>query len=265
MRSTCGQSESVVPVQGGTLFVKSWTPSGEKSGEAPIVLIHESLGCVEGWKEFPEKLCENLNRVVIAYDRLGFGKSSARTDQPTIHFIQEEVETYLPSVVKSLGLKRVVVLGHSVGGAMAVAFAATHPEICEAVITESAQAFIEERTRRMIQLAQFFFQRPETFAKLVKLHGEKTQWVLDAWTQVWLSPEFEGWNLRNELPNLRCPLLALHGDRDEFGSTAFPDLLCELSGAASTKHLLANCGHVPHREHPDLVLGFIGDFLNRGL
>jgi pimeloyl-ACP methyl ester carboxylesterase len=260
MSTDIADAESYVPVPGGTLFVKSWA-RGATHDKSPILLLHDSLGCVEAWRMFPEKLSERTNRIVVAYDRLGFGKSSTREELPKLNFIQQEAEVFLPALAKSLGLERFTVYGHSVGGAMGVAFAAAQPEMCESLITEAAQVYVEEGTRRGIQLAQVLFQRPEVFAKLVKLHGDKAQWVLDAWTRVWLSYEFEGWSLRDELSKVRCPLMAIHGDRDEFGSEAFPELLCELSKGPATKHILTNCGHIPHREHFDTVLILVDDFL----
>lgn len=127
-------------------------------------------------------------------------------------------------------------------------------ERCLGVITEAAQAFVEDRTLEGIRKAQVDFKDPKVFSRLEKYHGEKTQWVLDAWIQVWLSEAFSGWSLKDELPEVHCPLLAIHGDRDEYGSNKFPEMICELTGGPSEKMIVPECGHVPHREKTELIL-----------
>ena len=91
-------------------------------------------------------------------------------------------------------------------------------------------------------------------ARLARYHGDKAQWVLDAWTKTWLSAEFAGWKLDDDLGRLDCPLLAIHGDRDEFGTQRQPDAIGGLTQAAGEVIILDDCGHVPHREKPEAVL-----------
>lgn len=251
--------ERRIPVPGGSLFAKSWTPSSVH--REPLVLFHDSLGCIATWRDFPERLAEATNRQVIAYDRLGFGRSSARKELPSVLFVTEESDSSLPALLDAFQIDSFSCFGHSVGGAMAVVTAGHFKDRCRAVVTESAQAFIEERTRQGISRAREDFKNPELFRKLEKHHGDKTQWVLDAWIKVWLSEDFADWSLVQDLPKMRCPVLALHGDRDEYGSTKFPELICDLAGGPSELRLLENCGHVPHREYPDQVLTIVSRFL----
>ena len=129
---------------GGHLFARCWR--SVQSERAPVVLIHDSLGCTELWRDFPPALAAATSRTVISYDRLGFGKSTARQGRPGTDFIHEEAEVYVPALLHGLGVSDFVVFGHSVGGAMALALAALCAGRCEAVITEAAQAFVEPRT-----------------------------------------------------------------------------------------------------------------------
>ncbi|WP_373997826.1 alpha/beta fold hydrolase [Bdellovibrio bacteriovorus] len=252
-------TEQFVDIPKGKLFVKKWS-SAESKG-APIVLLHDSLGCVELWKDFPQRLCETTGRDVIAYDRLGFGKSTARDERPSIRFINEEAEFYFPVIAKELNLTEFILFGHSVGGAMAVAIAGQYPQVTQAVITESAQAFVEQRTIDGITQAKKDFSDPTVFSKLARYHGEKTQWVLDAWIQVWLSSEFSAWNLQTDLQKMKCPVLAIHGENDEYGSAKFPETICQYAGGSSQLCLLENTGHVPHRENPERILKLVSEFL----
>lgn len=246
-------TDAYLPVPGGEVFVRTWMPSAS-SHSIPLVLLHDSLGCVELWREFPARLAERLNRPVIAYDRLGFGRSSPRHELPSPQFIREEAEVQVPALCTALGLAEFVLFGHSVGGGMALLIAATQPTKCQAVITESAQAFVEERTRAGIRAAQALFQQPEQMARLRKYHGDKAEWVLRAWTETWLSPAFDEWTLGPDLPRVRCPVLAIHGDQDEFGSVAFPRFIVEHIGGPAELAVLEGVGHVPHRERPGDVL-----------
>lgn len=199
---------------------------------------------------------------MIAYDRLGFGQSSPRAERPSIDFIDEEARLFLPALRHALDLPRYVLFGHSVGGAMALTMAA-NDEGCTAVITESAQAFVEARTLDGIRAAQAQFAVPQQFARLARLHGDKARWVLDAWTEVWLSPEFAAWNLDASLARIRCPVLAIHGDLDEYGSVEFPRRIVGKANGPTQGAILEGCGHVPHRERQGDVLHLTAAFLDR--
>lgn len=252
--------DQFLPVPGGRVFVRCWgRPSGD--GPAPIVLVHESLGCVAMWRDFPAALALATGRSVIAYDRLGFGQSSPRQDLPGFAFIEEEARTIFPQLLDGLGIPSCVVFGHSVGGGMAVTMAALQPARVRAVIAEAAQAAIEERTLAGIRAAQAAFAQPEQFARLAKWHGEKTQWVLDAWVQTWTSPAFRHWSLRPMLEHVHCPVLVIHGLLDEYGSEAFAHTIARHAKGPATLALLENTGHIPHKEVPETVLARTMQFL----
>lgn len=243
----------------GQLFAQSWSPVQERG--VPVVLLHDSLGCVALWRDFPERLAQVSGRRVIAYDRLGFGRSAAHPGQLVLNFVQDEALGDFQAVCLQLDVTRFAVMGHSVGGGMAVGCAAAWPQACEKLITESAQAFVEHRTLEGIRNAKSQFAEPGQLARLQRYHGDKAEWVLRAWTDTWLSPEFSQWNLDAQLLQVRCPLLSLHGDNDEFGSTRHPEHITALATEPVSLHVLQNCGHVPHREQADAVLTLVQGFL----
>lgn len=251
----------LVELPGGSVFVRQWRMG--HSDRPPIILLHDSLGSVDLWRDFPDALARVTTRHVIAYDRLGFGRSTQRIERPSADFISEEAETFFPAILPALGIPRFALFGHSVGGAMALVIAASQREGCEAVITESAQAFVEPRTLSGIRTAKAKFGDPEQLAKLAKWHGEKARWVLDAWTEVWLSPEFLSWNIDQHLGKVRCPVLAIHGDVDEYGSVEFPRRITSKARGPSELAILDHCGHVPHRERKAEVLRLTASFLKR--
>lgn len=252
-----------VPVPGGTAFVRDWRPHGARG--APIVLLHDSIGCVEMWRDFPAALAAATARRVIAYDRLGFGRSDPYPGKLPPDFIAREGQETLPAVLAALDIGPFVLCGHSVGGGMALAAAAGADTACVAVIAMSAQTFVEDTTLDGVRAAQrAFVPEGPLFARLVKYHGDKTGWALDAWIGTWLDPAFAGWTLAPALARLRRPALVLHGDRDEYGTRAHPEMVARLVPGARIV-LLETCGHIPYREHPARVLDLAAAFLGDGV
>jgi pimeloyl-ACP methyl ester carboxylesterase len=255
-------SDHLITTEEGTLLARLWVPSDlRRDTDATIVLFHDSLGCVELWRDLPEQLAVATRRSVVAYDRLGFGRSDPHPGALSLTFIRDEAATAVPRLRKALGLGRIVPFGHSVGGGMAIATAARWPEACAAVVTESAQTFVEDRTRAGLRAARVDFERPGQLERLARYHGEKARWVLDAWIGTWLSPAFAGWCLDDDLRGVHCPTLALHGDHDEYGSVQHPERIASLTQGPSRAVILEGCGHVPHREQPTRVLDEVARFL----
>jgi pimeloyl-ACP methyl ester carboxylesterase len=251
-----------IATEQGRIFARVWAPPGRRHhGDAPILLFHDSLGCVELWRDFPEQLAAATGRSVVAYDRLGFGRSDAYPGALPLTFIGDEGATMVPRLCEALGMRAIVAFGHSVGGGMAIATAARCPERCVAVVTESAQSFLEDRTRSGLLAARVEFARPGQLERLARYHGAKARWVLDAWLETWLSPEFAGWRLDDDLRAVHAPTLALHGDQDEYGSAAHPGRIAGLTSGPARAVILEGCGHVPHREQPARVLTEVTAFL----
>ncbi len=250
------------------MFARIWHPSGEgmdRGAESPIVLFHDSLGSVALWRRFPERLCTATGRTVIAYDRLGFGNSDPFQGEWSSRFIHEEARTFFPVLREQLGIETFIAMGHSVGGAMAALCAAALPSACRALITESAQAFVEDRTLQGIREAKSAFHQDGQLNRLAKYHGDKARWVLEAWTETWLSPEFLSWNLDADLSTIVCPALILHGEHDEYGSERHPMRLAQAMAGETQVVLLPGCRHVPHREAEDTVVELVSSFLRRAL
>lgn len=257
--------EHLVLTSVGNLYVKTWKPPAEAGSPsmAPVILFHDSLGSVELWRDFPEALALSLGREVIAYDRPGFGRSHPRTDILESTFITNEATGAFMAVCSQLAIEDFIAFGHSVGGAMAAACAATFPDQCLALITEAAQAFVEDRTVKGIRDAEAVFAQDGQINRLKKYHGEKARWVLRAWIDTWVSDEFKSWTLNETLSRVTCPVLAIHGENDEFGSLAHPERYTSIPKGPCVMELLPDCGHVPHKEKPEAVTGIVREFLTQ--
>ncbi|GKT26712.1 alpha/beta hydrolase [Acidovorax sp. SUPP3334] len=273
----------------GRLFARRWSAVSPPSPGAhegtltallppPIVLFHDSLGCVELWRAFPAALCQATGRDVVAYDRLGFGRSDARTGLLPLDFVADEARSSLPALRAHFGVQRFVALGHSVGGGMAAHCAAARnrtqggdaagdaarhaADDCAALITIAAQACVEERTLQGIREARDQFRIPGAMERLARYHGsDKAPWVLGAWVDTWLHPDFADWSLADAMARVTCPVLALHGDRDEYGSTEQPERIARWAVGPAQVQILPGAGHVPHREKPAAVAARIAQFL----
>lgn len=246
---------------GGRLFARQWLREPAGVELASVVLLHDSLGCVELWRDFPASLAAATGRRVIAYDRLGFGRSDARIGRPPTDFIAQEASATWPLVRAQLGIGRFAVVGHSVGGGMAVEIAAHDAADCVALVTMAAQAFVEDRTLAGLRVARRQFEDPAQVERLARYHGDKAAWALDAWLGRWLDPAFAAWTLDTALPRVACPVLAIHGDQDEYGSAAHPRRIVEGVAGPSRLEMLAGGGHIPYREQPELVTRLIADFI----
>lgn len=246
--------------RGGRLFARVWSPA-MATDRAPIILLHDSLGSVELWRGFPAALCAATGRQVVAYDRLGFGKSAPRPGKLALDFVASEAEHDFSAVRRELGIDRFVVFGHSVGGGMAVNCAARLGEACVALITESAQAFVEDRTVEGIEEARELFKDDSQIERLKRYHGDKTRWVLDAWIGSWLHPDFAAWSLAPALPRVKCPTLVIHGIDDEYGSPKHPQQIAEGVGGSARLEIMPDTRHVPHREKEAEVIRMLTDFL----
>lgn len=251
--------DTLIPTALGRIHARRWP--GQEG--AAIVLLHDSLGSVDLWRDFPAKLAQVTGRTVIAYDRLGFGQADAHPGRLAPDFVAAEADDGFAALLKHFDLSRFILFGHSVGGGMAVSIAAAYPDRCLGLITESAQEFVEDRTLAGIQVAGEQFRDPAQLDRLKRYHGDKAQWVLDAWVQTWHSAEFADWNLDATLPRVTAPLLAIHGENDEYGSMRHPEKLIALTGGASQMLPMPGCGHVPHREREGEVLDAVRAFLDR--
>ncbi len=228
----------------------------------PIVLLHEGLGSVSSWGSFPERLANDLGRRVLAYDRLGYGVSPANPGPWGADFLHREAVA-LADLLRSEGLSEVILVGHSDGGSISLLYpavnaGATVPHIA-GIVSISAHTYLEPVTVTAIQRLRVGFT--DGLRKGLARHHTDVDATFDAWSGVWVSDRFSTWAIDNELSSVDCPVLAIQGTDDSYGSWHQIDRL--VAGVAGPTSVVSLTGvdHWPHREATDEVVRAIGLFL----
>ena len=235
----------------------------EKAAKKTIVFLHEGLGCIGFWKDFPDALCARLGLPGLLYDRWGYGASDPFDRPRTKDYLADEAFFSLPEVLAAAGIERPILVGHSDGASIALLYAAAFPDKPLAVVSEAAHVFVEEEALAGIRLAIQAFESGDLARRLERHHGEKTKKVFEAWADTWLSPGFRDWNIEAALPHIRAPLLLLQGAEDEYGTAAQVEAIEKGASGPVESHLLPGCGHVPHHQARERVLDLMTDFLRR--
>jgi len=227
-----------------------------------ILLLHEGLGCVAMWRHFPEKLAAATGCRLIAWSRAGYGGSQAYAEARTPRYMHREAEEALPALIAALGIERPVLVGHSDGGSIALIFAGTFPEVPLAVAVMAPHEFVEEVTLAGIRDARVAWESTDLPKKLARYHHDQTQRVFSDWNDTWLMPAFRDWNIESCLANIRCPVLAIQGEDDEYASMRQIDAIAEQ--VPGTKLLkLPACGHSPHRDQEAAVIAALTEFIGK--
>lgn len=230
-----------------------------------MVFLHESLGCIDTWREFPAFLAEAAGLDAIVYDRLGYGLSAPMPDAPrTPRYLHIEAER-LFGLLDVLGIDDVVLFGHSDGGSIALLAAAMQPERVRAVITEGAHVFVEERTLEGVRTAQTLMAKTDLPVRLARYHGDKVARLTSAWIDTWLAPEFRDWHIAADLRAARCPALIIQGDGDEYGTPAQVEAIVQAWGGKAEALLLPGTRHTPHREATKTVMAATTAFVAAAL
>lgn len=225
-----------------------------QQADAPLmVFLHEGLGSLSMWRDFPQRLCDALGWRGLVYSRPGYGQSTPRETDADWgpDFMHRQAHELLPALLAALGVRQPPWLfGHSDGGSIALLHAARHP--CAGAIVLAPHIMVEEVSLRSIAAARQAYLDGALRAGLARHHAQPDS-AFWGWNDVWLSPPFRSWSIASELGGIRCPLLAVQGEGDEYGS------LEQIDGIARrlphTRLLaLPDCGHSPHRDQPQALL-----------
>jgi pimeloyl-ACP methyl ester carboxylesterase len=225
-----------------------------------IVFLHEGLGSVSQWRDFPQRLCERTGLPGVVYSRYGHGRSERLSEARTPDFMHAEALTALPELLAALGVHDPILFGHSDGASIAAIYAGAHPGRVRALVLEAPHFFVEARSVEGIRAAGTAFAAGPLRERLAR-HHDDADGMFRGWHDAWLAPAFRGWNIETSLATIRCPILAMQGGNDEYGSMAQIDVVARRAPGTVELLKLAGCGHVPHREQQDAVLDACAAFL----
>ncbi len=230
-----------------------------------LVFLHDSLGCIALWRNFPEQLSKANGMNSLVYDRAGYGTAAAMPNLSKRSTDYHEIEAdILVEFLHHLAIKNPILFGHSDGATIALIAAGKYPNFIKGCIVEGAHSFVEEITLNGIIDAKKEYQKNNNLhQKLTKYHGEKVAQLFMAWTETWLAPDFKTWNIYPFLEQISCPVFVIQGEEDEFGSFAQIQVIIEKVKGAKHQLLVKQKGHSPHKELPDVVLKETSLFLKR--
>lgn len=226
-----------------------------------FILLHEGLGCIDLWRDFPQKLAQLTGWGVFVYSRLGYGRSDPVSLPRPLTYMNEEATASLPKILDTIGFKKGILLGHSDGASIGAIYAgATHDPRLTGLIVMAPHFFAEPVSITSIAEAKISFELDGLKAKLSKYH-EDVVGAFCGWNDAWLDPEFMNWNIESFLGDIQVPVLALQGAQDQYGTMKQMDALRRGVKAPLDICMLADCQHSPHLEKPEQVLEAIQGLL----
>ena len=220
------------------------------AGAAPtLVFLHEGLGSLSQWRDFPSLLARATGCAALVYSRAGYGRSSPRPAPWPVEFMHDEAR----ALTTLVGDEEVILVGHSDGASIALLYAAEHR--VRALLLMAPHVFVEDKTVASIA------RLDRNLGSFLARHHDHADALFAAWRQVWLRPEFRRWNIEECLPRVRVPTLVIQGEDDEYGTPAQVDAIRRGLGGACETLMLSECGHAPHRDQPARTLARMTAFI----
>jgi len=224
-----------------------------------LVFLHEGLGSIGQWRDFPQMVARATGCRALVYDRYGYGKSEVlREARVGVEFMHDAALNELPELLENLGVVNPVLVGHSDGASIALIHAGTYPVRGVAVL--APHVFIEDVCVESIRKAAKQFEASGLRQGLGKYHRDAGK-TFHLWADAWLDPAFRNWNIEACLPRIQCPLLAIQGEDDEYGTMAQLDAIAARAGGPCELLKLPACGHSPHKDQPEKVLHAVTGFI----
>jgi pimeloyl-ACP methyl ester carboxylesterase len=240
----------------------AWIDAGH-AGAPLVVFLHEGLGSVAMWRHFPEALCAAAGMRGLVFSRYGYGRSTPRpaVEKWPVDFMHVQAHVVLPALFARLGIDDAPWLfGHSDGASIALLYAAAFPARVAGLVAVAPHVFVEEVSVTSIERARVAYEATNMREKLARYHDDPDS-AFRGWNGIWLDPAFRAWNIEQYLPRIRCPVLAVQGEDDEYGTMAQIDAIARLVPHARLLKL-PGCGHSPHRDQPAAMTDAVVAFLN---
>jgi len=258
------QDTSYISAGGNNIYCELVNKHFLKPENPVLVFLHQGLGSTEQWREFPGLISDMTGYCALLYDRYGYGRSDALGSSRHFGFMHDEGIKILPEILDKLGItNRVILIGHSDGGSIALIYASEYPENISAIITMAAHVIVEKTSVEGARRAVEMFEQGGLYRILNKHHKEKTKAMFYGWADIWLSPEFLSWTIIERLGKIKAPVLAIQGRDDEYGTEKQVELIVKNVSGTATPLMIDNCGHTPFIQHQQLVVQKITEFLKK--
>ncbi|MEN6317538.1 MAG: alpha/beta hydrolase [Syntrophaceae bacterium] len=262
-KSPFSQRNFYINISSHRLFAQFTEPVIEHSHPAPatLVFLHEGLGSIAQWRDFPTSLSTLSGLPCLVYERFGYGNSDALDKQRTVRYLHDEALISLPETLEQCNIHNAILIGHSDGGSIALIYAAVHGDKTRGVITEAAHVFVEDVTISGILQAVKQYETTDLRNRLYQFHRDNTDQMFRAWADTWLAPWFRTWNIEEYLPQITCPLLVIQGEEDKYGTKAQLESIIRQVNGPVEGLMIPNCGHVPHHQGRERVLNEMARFI----
>lgn len=225
-----------------------------------LVFLHEGLGSVALWRDFPDRVAAASGRRALVYSRFGHGASDLPAAPRGVDFMHREALEVLPALLSHFRLEAPVLVGHSDGGSIALIHAGRVGGD-GALVLLAPHVFVEDESIAGITAAREAFEEGDLAQRMARHHRD-AEVTFRGWNDVWLAPEFRNWNIEDVLPAITCPVLLIQGREDQYG-TLEQVAAIERGIPGKVETVVLDCRHVPHAERPEETLGAVVEFVGR--
>lgn len=230
-----------------------------RPGLPVLVFLHEGLGSISMWRDFPQRAAALTGCEVIVHSRFGYGRSDALDAPREVGYMHHEAHQALPEFLAAIGVREPLLVGHSDGASIALLYAgAKHP--ARGLVLLAPHVFVEDLSISGIEAAKAAYESSDLPKRLGRHHADvdATFW---GWNRIWLAPEFRAWNIEAYLPAVSCPVMVIQGVDDEYGTMAQLEAIQRQVGGPCELVKLEKCGHSPHRDQPEATLAALERFV----
>ncbi len=229
-------------------------------GAPTLVFLHEGLGSVAMWRDFPQRVATATGHPALVYSRAGYGRSSPLTQARRSDYMHTEALAVLPALLDRLAIERPILVGHSDGASIALIHAGAGVRAVRAIAAIAPHVFVEELSVSSIARAKSNYDRGDLRPRLARHHADVDS-AFRGWNDIWLAPEFRDWNIESLLTGIACPVLLIQGEDDEYGTLAQVDAIQRQVEGPVERVVLAACGHAPQRDQPEATLAALARFI----
>lgn len=248
-------------LNGKAIEVQRLASAHPRPNAPAMIFLHEGLGSISMWRDFPQRLADATGCEAILYSRHGYGQSTPLSAPRDVHYMHHEALDVLPALLDALNVDRPFLFGHSDGGSISLIHAGGAGRALSGVVVLAPHVFVEDVALVNIRHAGEAYRLGDLRSRLARHHADVDS-AFHGWNDIWLHPDFRDWNIERYLPAIACPVLAIQGEDDEYGTMAQLDRIA--AGAKDVDLVkLADCRHSPHKDQPDAVIDAVTGFVAR--